>query len=177
MLEIAKEDILIRLRFDNPWWEQGSRGKVAYETTFRRKYFDIFYQKLLDVSVRRALVLMGPRRIGKTVMVYHSIRSLLYSLIPPENIMYVSLETPIYTGLSLERILNYFQELFNHPRDAQLFIFFDEIQYLRNWEIHLKSLVDSFAIVLWRLVLRLRLCGSKVQNQAQVDLVTTFYHR
>lgn len=145
MLEIAKKDILSRLQFDNPWWEQGRKGKIIYENTPRRKYFEPFYRNILDVSVRRAIVLMGPRRVGKTVMVYHSIRELLNAGIEEKNILYLSLETPIYTGLSLEKILGYFQELFNHGRDAKLFVFFDEIQYLRDWEIHLKSLVDSFA--------------------------------
>ncbi len=144
MLEIAKEDILCRLQFDNPWWETGIAGKIIYEETPRRKYFEAFAQKILDFSVRRATVLMGPRRVGKTVMVYHTIRLLLDSGINAKNILYVSLETPIYTGLPLERILSYFQELFNHNRHANLFIFFDEIQYLREWEIHLKSLIDSF---------------------------------
>lgn len=145
MLEIAKKDILSRLQFDNPWWKKGKGGKIAYEHTPRRKYFERFYQNIVDVSIRRVIVLMGPRRVGKTVMVYHSIRALLSAGIDEKNILYLSLETPIYTGLSLEKILGYFQELFDHGRDAQLFVFFDEIQYLRNWEIHLKSLVDSFA--------------------------------
>ncbi len=145
MLEISKLDIVSRLQFDNPWWEQGRQGKIAYEQNPRRKYFQPFYQNILDASVRRAIVLMGPRRVGKTVMVYHSIRTLLDSGINEKNILYISLETPIYTGLPLEKILNYFQELFSHSRDAKLFVFFDEIQYLRDWEIHLKSLVDSFA--------------------------------
>jgi len=144
MLEIAQKDILSRLQFDNPWWEQGKLGKIFYESTPRRKYFEPFYQNILDMSVRRAIVLMGPRRVGKTVMVYHSIRALLNSGIDEKNILYISLETPIYTGLPLAKILSYFQELFSHGRDAKLFIFFDEIQYLRNWEVHLKSLVDSF---------------------------------
>jgi uncharacterized protein len=144
MLEIAKEDILARLKFDNPWWETEKKKKVAFELTPRRKYFPSFYKKILDTSVRRALVLMGPRRVGKTVMLYHSIYELLASGIDQKSILYVSLETPIYTGLSLERILNYFQEIFEHSEDAKLFVFFDEIQYLKNWEIHLKSLVDSF---------------------------------
>ncbi len=145
MLEISKQDILSRLQFDNPWWAEGRNGKIFFENTPRRKYFEPFHQHILDVSVRRAIVLMGPRRVGKTVMVYHSIRALIDSGIDEQNILYVSLETPIYTGLALERILNYFQELFGHKRDALLFVFFDEIQYLRNWEVHLKSLVDSFA--------------------------------
>ena len=144
MLEIAKEDILSRLQFDNPWWETGREGKIIYEDTPRRKYFEAFSQNILDKSVRRAIVLMGPRRVGKTVMVYHTIRLLLDSGISSENVLYVSLETPIYTGLPLEKILSYFRELFNHDRNSGLFVFFDEIQYLREWEVHLKSLVDSF---------------------------------
>jgi predicted AAA+ superfamily ATPase len=78
-------------------------------------------------------------------MVYHTIRALLDSGVEATNILYISLETPIYTGLHLERILNYFQKLFEHKRNAKLFVFFDEIQYLRDWEVHLKSLVDSYA--------------------------------
>lgn len=144
MLEIAKKDIVARLQFDNPWWADGSNGKVAYENTPRRKYFESFHRTIADTSVRRAVVLMGPRRVGKTVMVYHSIRALLDSGVDASRILYVSLETPIYTGLSLEKILAYFQELFSHKRETQLFVFFDEIQYLRDWEVHLKSLVDSY---------------------------------
>lgn len=145
MLEISKQDIVARLQFDNPWWAKNGEGKVAFENTPRRKYLESFHRTITDTSVRRAVVLMGPRRVGKTVMVYHSIRELLNSGIEASKILYVSLETPIYTGLSLERILAYFQDVFAHKRETQLFIFFDEIQYLRDWEVHLKSLVDSYS--------------------------------
>ena len=122
MLEIAKSDIISRLQFDNPWWEEGREGKIVYEETPRRKYFETFSQNILDTSVRRAIVLMGPRRVGKTVMVYHSIRLLLDTGISAKNILYVSLETPIYTGLPLERMLGYFQELFDHKRDGKFIL-------------------------------------------------------
>lgn len=144
MLEIAKKDIVIRLKFDNPWWEDGVTGKVVFEDAPRRKYFQLFLNFVTDTSVRRAVVLMGPRRVGKTVMLYHTIRALLDSGINSKSILYLSLETPIYTGLPLEKLLGYFQELFSHKRDSTLYVFFDEIQYLRDWEIHLKSLVDSY---------------------------------
>jgi uncharacterized protein len=144
VLEISRSDIVARMRFDNPWWGHHEKGKVAFEETPRRKYFDTFYQTIIDRSVRRAIVLMGPRRVGKTVMVYHGIRALLDAGIEPHHIFYISLETPIYTGLSLEKMLGIFQEIFLHQREAPLFVFFDEIQYLKNWEVHLKSLVDSY---------------------------------
>ncbi|MFY9260892.1 MAG: ATP-binding protein [Gallionella sp.] len=90
------------------------------------------------------MVLMGPRRVGKTVMIYHAIHTLIAQGVEANRILYLSLETPIYTGLALERLLNYFQEPFEHQRDTPLYVFFDEIQYLKNWEVHLKSLVDSY---------------------------------
>lgn len=144
MLEISKQDILARLAFDNPWWEAGKTTKIAFQDTPRRKYFNSFFRAVQETSINRAVILMGPRRVGKTVMVYHAIRSLIDSGVGSQSILYISLETPVYTGLALERLVGYFQELFVHTREASLCIFFDEIQYHKNWEVHLKSLVDSF---------------------------------
>jgi uncharacterized protein len=144
MLEIAKEDIVARLAFDNPWWDTNSKRKIPFEDQPRRGYFASFQDILTDTSLRRAVVLMGPRRVGKTVMVYQSIKTLLDAGVNAQNIFYVSLETPIYTGLPLEKLLSHFQEKFDHGRDAELYVYFDEVQYLPSWEIHLKSLVDSY---------------------------------
>jgi hypothetical protein len=56
----------------------------------------------------------------------------------------LSLDTPLYSGRSLESMVRIFTELHRHPADRQLWVFFDEIQYVKDWEVHLKSLVDSF---------------------------------
>jgi len=117
---------------------------VPYQDSPRRGYFLEFQNAVTDTSVRRALVLMGPRRVGKTVMVYQSIRALLDAGVEGARILYLSLETPVFTGLPLEKLLNYFREMHGHGRTAPLYLYFDEIQYLRDWEVHLKSLVDSY---------------------------------
>ena len=96
MLEIAKEDIVARLVFDNPWWETNSKRKIPFEDQPRRGYFASFQDILTDTSLRRAVVLMGPRRVGKTVMVYQSIKTLLDAGVNAQNIFYVLLKTPIY---------------------------------------------------------------------------------
>lgn len=143
MLSISKDEIISRLHFDNPWWETGS-VEQRYNDYPRRFYFEPFYKLIKESSINRAAVLMGPRRVGKTVMVYHAVHRLLSEGVPANNILYVSLETPIYTGLSLEQLVNMLQEEFSHKRNDELYIVFDEIQYLPNWEVHLKSLVDSY---------------------------------
>lgn len=144
MFEISQKEVLSRLQFDNPWWADEDPSSIEFASTQRRKYFPIFLEQVVDRSIRRAVVLMGPRRVGKTVMVYHAIHSLLKNGTEGKKILYLSLETPLYTGLALERLLNLYLELHNIGRREQIFVFFDEVQYLKDWEVHLKSLVDSY---------------------------------
>lgn len=144
MLSISKDEIIKRLQFDNIWWED---NKIDNNITKKPKrlYFQDFYKNIIDKSINRALVLMGPRRVGKTIIVYQSIYELISkNNTPRQNILYLSLETPIYTGIGLEQLLNLFIDLYKHKRNDDLFIFFDEIQYLKDWSVHLKSLVDSY---------------------------------
>lgn len=143
MLTISQTEITNRLHFDNPWWET-SGIEQRYQDYPRRFYFASFFKLVRESSINRAAVLMGPRRVGKTVMIYHAVDRLLNEGVEAKKILYVSLETPLYTGLSLEKIVNLFQSEFSHKRHDNLFIIFDEIQYLAGWEVHLKSLVDSY---------------------------------
>jgi len=143
MLEISKQEIINRLYLDNSWWSEDGIEK-RYSDMPRRFYYESFFALVATTQINRAVVLMGPRRVGKTVMVHHAISGLIEKDIDSKKIMYLSLETPIFTGLSLEKIVNIFQEEFSYSKDSELYIVFDEVQYLPNWEVHLKSLVDSF---------------------------------
>ena len=128
-----------RIKSDHTWWE--TKQIPFYTELNKRRYFTPFYGLIQQSALHRAVVLMGPRRIGKTVMMYQAIQDLLDSGIEPKKILYFSLDTPIFTNVSLDELI--FRAL--TPNDESIedcFIFFDEIQYLKNWEIHLKSLVD-----------------------------------
>ena len=143
MRQVTEIELKKRLAFDNPWWETGGVD-LDLDQTEPRDYFDSFFRLVHGSDVRRAVILMGPRRVGKTVMIHHAIRGLIETATPVTSILYLSLDTPIYNGASLERLLGLFTELHGHARDSELYVFFDEIQYLKNWEVHLKSLVDSY---------------------------------
>lgn len=58
--------------------------------------------------------------------------------------LYASIDTPTYTGLSLNRLLDCFVAAAPHDPSGRRFVVFDEIQYLRDWERHLKDLVGRF---------------------------------
>jgi len=122
-------------------------GKIPsyYQAMIPRLYLDIFYPLVKDLSIQRALILMGPRRVGKTVMLYHSIQRLIDEGVSPQNIIYVSVETPIYNGILLEQLFHLAKQVLGKEDSReQFYVFFDEIQYLKDWEIDLKSLVDTY---------------------------------
>lgn len=144
MLQVTENEIKNRLRFDNPWWEQPEDLDLLLEGLRQRAYLDPFHALVTNREVNRAVVLMGPRRVGKTVMLRQSIRRLLDAGVTPTHIFFVSLDNPVYTGLPLAKLLRFFQELHGHDRFADITVFFDEVQYLKEWEVHLKVLVDDY---------------------------------
>jgi len=110
-------------------------------------YLAPFLRLVQNRAVRRAVILLGPRRVGKTVMLHQVIGRLLDEGVPGRSILFPSLETPVHADTAPEGFVLRFIERFGHERDSALTVFFDEIQYLRDWEVHLKSLVDSFPAI------------------------------
>lgn len=140
---IPTEKVIERLRYENPWWVSRQIPET-YSAMSKRLYFDLFYPYVAEKEVRRALVLMGPRRVGKTVLLFHSIQQLIEEKVNPQQIFFVGIDNPIYVHLSLEDILNLCKKSQNLAQLNGCYVFFDEIQYLKDWERHLKVLVDSY---------------------------------
>jgi len=145
MQTIDAVDIIGRIRIENPWWGNGHTISETHRGLKPREYIDLFLPLVKNSEVRRAIVLMGPRRVGKTVMIHHTIQALLKDGVQPTSICYFSVDHPIYNGLSLEQLLGYYQQATGVDyKSTPIHVFFDEIQYLRKWEEHLKSLVDTY---------------------------------
>src|SRR5574344_2236617 len=103
--ELLERQIIGRLKVDNPWWTEGVTSE-DYRQMSPRLYLNMFYPLVQDTITRRATILMGPRRVGKTVMMYHAIQRLIDDGVPAQNIIYISVETPIYNKVSLEQLYN-----------------------------------------------------------------------
>ncbi len=143
MQTIPPEQVEERLKAENPWWVKGGRIPPDIQAMRARPYFTLFFPLVQQQAVRRAVLLLGPRRVGKTVMIHHAIGKLIDAGTDPQAIHYVSVDHPLYNGLGLEELVGHLRSASGiSPDHHPTFIFFDEIQYLRDWEIHLKSMVD-----------------------------------
>ena len=142
MRGIAQAQIRSRMQADNPWW-RGQGIRPEYAGMRRRGYFDRFAALVDRTDVRRAVVLMGPRRVGKTVLLHHVIARFLDDVrYDTRDLAYVSLDQPLYTRLSIEEVAAELGEASGASRFPRL-LFLDEIQYLADWERHLKVFVDA----------------------------------
>src|SRR5260370_41699989 len=98
MQQITEIEVTKPLSFDNPWWEGAPGIDPQLRKMPRRAYFEAFCEVALNRALRRAVVLMGPRRVGKTVMLHQTVLHLLDNHVPARSILYVSLDTPTYSG-------------------------------------------------------------------------------
>lgn len=137
---ISEKDIRLRIERDNPWWSN-PQVKLPEADYQRRVYFQPFRALALNFDVKRGTILLGPRRVGKTVIIRQLISDLIAHGTDPKSILYASIDAPIYSGISLEKFLEFMPG--GTENDTSRIVIFDEIQYLRDWEVHMKDLVDN----------------------------------
>ena len=143
-LNISQDALMSSLDKYNPWWKDGKAPLFPK----KRGYFKSFKDLIFNTNIRRTVILMGPRRVGKTVMlqqlIQHAINKKVFS---PKNIFFVSIDDPVYNNISLEDLVLLFQKRHKHKTQTKKLIVFDEIQYLKNWERHLKVLTDKYPYI------------------------------
>lgn len=144
MRSISESQIYEKMQASNPWWGEPKASAVPFSDLRARKYFHLFKPLAISRNPNRALVLMGPRRVGKTVLVFHLIRWMIDEGHNSSAVFYLDLQQPLYNGLTLEELFLTALTASGRSKDEGLTVCFDEIQYLRDWEVHLKTLVDTY---------------------------------
>ncbi|MBA4071223.1 MAG: ATPase [Gemmatimonas sp.] len=141
MQAIPEEQVIERLRQENPWWQAPHTVGAHVRGLAPRAYLPSFLSLLRVAAMRRAVIVLGPRRVGKTVLVHHAIDALLRDELSPQDILYCSVDSPVYSRRRLDELVKLGEKASgtSHFR----VVLFDEIQYVRDWEIHLKVLVDD----------------------------------
>ncbi len=99
----------------------------------------------IPADTNKIIALTGTRRCGKTYYFYAMINKLLTKEIKPEQILYINFEDERLDLKSpdMQSILDAYYELYPGARDEEIFIFFDEIQEVENWEKFVARLYSS----------------------------------
>lgn len=140
MKDVSDQHVAEHLTRLNPWWPRGGMDDATHALR-PRAYLGPVRQLLLEPNLRRAVVLLGPRRVGKTILIRHLIADLLERGVPASRIAYVEMDHPLLHGQSLEALIRQIEACAPEGSGTR-YLFFDEIQSHKDWEKHLKPLVD-----------------------------------
>lgn len=171
-------EILAVLHGFNLWWS-GRQTKVP---GFERLAFHACRRLLEEKELKRAILLSGPRRVGKTT-VLHQLASarVREHFEAPGSVLYLSLDHPLLKILTLPKILRLYHEVVQ-PEDQPVTLLLDEVQYASDWDLQLKQLVDhhpEYRIVATgsaSLVHRQALVDSGVGRWITVPMPTLNFH-
>lgn len=140
MKDVSDQQVASHLKRLNPWWVNAEMDAET-QALCPRAYLEPVRKLIQEPGLRRAVVLLGPRRVGKTILIRHLIANLLKQGIPSQRIAYVEMDHPLLHGQSLETLIHQIEEV-TPGGEGSRYLFFDEIQSHKDWEKHLKPLVD-----------------------------------
>lgn len=118
----------------NPWW---GTGKVP--DSLKGKPRAMLSEAIKWIPEKQVKVFLGPRRAGKSTIMYQLVDYILKSA-KPEEILFVNFQDPSIVKEDLEEILISHKREFN-PKKT--FIFLDEAQEKEGWELWIKSKYDQ----------------------------------
>ncbi len=136
----SKDGILKVLTAYNPWWKTGGVNPKMTKS-YKRFAFHEAMKRLNETNIRRTVVLTGTRRVGKTTIQYQIIDALLKEGVPPQKIVFISMDHPMLKLSQFHEVLECYHE--NICADQDVYYFFDEIQYASDWDRWLKIIYDN----------------------------------
>lgn len=135
---MERQDIIEELRLQNPWWLKKELNLT--KNIINRQIEDELKKELSETKITG---IIGLRRVGKTTLLKLLVKHLLKKT-DPERICYFSFDlsedvTPrelikIYSEEILKEAYSEYKE--------KVFFLFDEIQKIKNWGNHIKSIQD-----------------------------------
>ena len=141
---IVEESELLRILYvHNPWWASGQVPESKALDFKRRDY----YKLLENLDSPEIVAVIGPRRVGKTTLLYQLIEHIIGKT-GSERAMYLSLDDP-YLRLTIDSLKTIFdlyaRYIIREPladlRET-IYLFLDEVQSLEGWELVLKRWFD-----------------------------------
>lgn len=137
---INKKKLEEALFFHNPWWIKERVPEELLER-YKRPIFD----KLVSyLGLNRILILKGPRRVGKTSLLYQLIDHLFVQGVSPQNILFLSFDDP-KVRVDLDEIIKLYETISGSPisEKKKVYCFLDEAHFLPDWELYVKKYFDK----------------------------------
>ena len=138
--------LLRELQRENVWWQLNDVPEHLARS-FKRSDYSAYTDYVFDNN--KINVIIGPRQIGKTTIIYQLIKYLIKEReIPSNRILFLSLERPFFeiTKNPIEESMRIFEEYILKESipslEKPIYLFIDEASRNPEWAVTLKQYVD-----------------------------------
>ncbi len=104
----------------------------------------IVRQTDIRVDLNKIITIVGPRRSGKTYILYQLINQLLNKGMQKHKILFLNFEDERLEGVEADQILWAYREMYPDTALEDVAFFFDEIQALKNWHKFVFRLYEQY---------------------------------
>lgn len=139
---ISEAQILEVLRRQNHWWTNGKVSEDLAPLARRVAFYEI-QSLLIQPELKRAVILTGARRVGKTVLMHQTAQDAIEKGKSPKKIFYVTFEDLTLTQTDLREILDIYEKNIEKI-DKETLILLDEIHYTKDWSRWLMTVIREF---------------------------------
>ncbi|MFQ6072025.1 MAG: ATP-binding protein [Methanosarcinales archaeon] len=124
----------------NIWWKDKNFERFDKHLKELEGHLIKFKRKDISFKKGKIYLIRGPRQTGKTTYIKQTISKLIKENINPKTILYFACDF-LASRRELRNVINYFLDM--NISAENLYIFLDEITYLKDWSYEIKSLVDA----------------------------------
>ncbi len=136
------------LSLQNKWWYK--KEDFPYSNTYDIRRSDFYFLNSNCLKDDKVLVMVGPRGVGKSTIIFEMMKDLLNAPEPntvdKKRILYVTFDQPSINKIELLNLLKMYskyvlkEDLTNLSK--KIYVFFDEIQNVKDWGDQLKVIKD-----------------------------------
>ena len=126
----------------NPWWKDHTVPDY-FAPPIERPLAKYLWKYILSSNFKRHVMILGPRRVGKTTVMYQTVRYLLRNNILSHKIQWVRFDHPVLMPLDLDFVVKEAIKSSHASNEQPLYLFLDELVYAKNWDKWLKTFYDE----------------------------------
>lgn len=125
----------------NPWHSQGA-VPPSLAPPVERPLAQLLWQRLLRDDPLRYQLVLGPRRVGKTTVLYQTVRHLL-ERVEPQRVWWLRMDHPLLLQMPLDELVRAILDASAAATDCPSYLMLDELVYAADWDLWLKTFYDE----------------------------------
>ena len=125
----------------NPWRRQGA-VPPSLAPPVERPLAQLLWQRLLRDEPPRYQLVLGPRRVGKTTVLYQTVRHLLKH-VEPQQVWWLRMDHPLLLQMPLGTLVRAVLDASAATTDRPTYLMLDELVYAADWDLWLKTFYDE----------------------------------